>query len=355
MCSPGPLRIALLPEAGGNPYLDRLRRALAARGAEFLGGHRGLLGWRWLIANARKDTVLYLQWLPRHYVIGRTPSFTRAVRFIIKLAFARLVGYRVVWTCHNVMPHEATRRTWIHILVRRVCCRAAELIVVHSKRSRVLLQARFRCGDKTVIVPHGNFIGAHGAKLDRAEARRLSGIPDDAFVFCFVGRLRRYKGIERLIHAFRVVAGDRDRLVIAGLADAGYDDELKKAVAGFGSVDLRTGWLADRELLALICGADALVFPFKRILNSGSVILGMSYAALCVVPRLGSLPEILRQDAAIYFDPSDPQGLEAALRRARALAASEADAVRSRAYRAAEALSWETAADRVLQALRAPS
>jgi beta-1,4-mannosyltransferase len=46
--------------------------------------------------------------------------------------------------------------------------------------------------------------------------------------------------------------------------------------------------------------ADIVVFPFKAIFNSGSVILAMSFAKPVIAPALGALREILDENGAIF-------------------------------------------------------
>jgi len=342
----------MFPEAGGNPYLRRLREALAAEGVSFVSGHSGLLGWRWLRRHAGEGIVLYFHWLARHYTRRRAPSLRLALLFMLKLLFARALGYRIVWTCHNILPHESLERTWLHVWVRRACCRLAERIIVHSEVSRRRLNERFGCGDKAVVVPHGHFAGAYGEPLERAAARRALGLPEGEFIYGFLGRVRPYKGVERLVEAFRAVAGPGDRLVVAGLADREYGERLRRLVGEDPNVDLHLAWLPDEKVLQWLGAVDVLVFPFRDILNSGSVILAMSYGVLCVVPRMGSLPEILPEGTVVYLSGADDDALRRALDRVRRLPPDAAAAMRRRAREAALALRWETAARRIVEALR---
>jgi len=341
----------MFPDRSENPYIALLRAALEAEGAAFVEGHGGFLGRRWLISHAGKGVVLYIHWLSVHYTPRRVPSLRAALKFLVKTALAKVAGYRVVWTCHNIMPHELGPRPWIHSVVRHVYGRMADVIIVHSRVSRSLIQRRFHCGGGSVVAPHGDFIGVYGDKLGRAESRRLLGIPHDAFVYCFIGRLRRYKGVERLIRTFKAIAAAHDRLIIAGLAEPGYGEELRELAEGHRAIDLQSGWLPDQRILQLLSAADVMVFPFTEILNSSSVILAMSYSALSIVPRMGSLPEILPEDAAVYFEASDPTGLRKALLRARSLNGSQVRQMGERAHHAATALSWQLAAKRILEAV----
>ena len=58
----------------------------------------------------------------------------------------------------------------------------------------------------------------HLRRVETAEAQLQLGIPSDAFVFCYVGRLNSEKGISELIQAFQELTGNV-YLVLAGGLD----------------------------------------------------------------------------------------------------------------------------------------
>ena len=349
--TPAALRIAVLPDSGSNPYLRLLAEALEAEGVQFVGGHNGLLGRKWLKENAGRGIRLHFHWLHTHYAPRGRARLGLALKFASKLWWARHRGYRLSWTCHNLAPHDAGGGGRLHRFVRRRLCRLADVVFVHSATTVPLVEPLLGRGAKCRVVPHGNFIGVCGEAPSRQGARQRLGLDKDAYVYCLFGRLRRYKGIEELIAAFTAIARSQDRLLIAGEPGPGYREHLVAAAGANPAVILRAEWLPDAELAACMAAADALVFPFKQILNSGSVILAMSYRGLCVVPSMGSLPEVLPGHAAIYFDPQAPGALARALTEARSLAPDEAKRRRERAYAAAQALQWRDAARGMVEAL----
>jgi hypothetical protein len=57
-------------------------------------------------------------------------------------------------------------------------------------------------------------------------------------------------------------------------------------------LDFRSIPLDDAELEAAIDGADAVVLPYKTIMNSGSALLALSRNRPVLAPNVGSLPEV---------------------------------------------------------------
>jgi hypothetical protein len=61
------------------------------------------------------------------------------------------------------------------------------------------------------------------------------------------------------------------------------------------NLDLRSGLIPDTELEAAIDWSDAVVLPYRDILNSGSAIFALSRSRPVLAPRLGSLIELQAQ------------------------------------------------------------
>lgn len=148
-----------------------------------------------------------------------------------------------------------------------------------------------------------------------------------------VGDLRRKKNFVRLIEAFTALRRDGlpHRLVIAG-HDAGEGERLRAP-----GVELR-GYVPDRELDALMRGADLLVHP-SLYEGFGLVIVeAMVRGTPVAAARATALPET-GGDAALYFDPFDVRDMAETIRRA---LADDQLAARGRAR--AERLSWDDVA-----------
>src|SRR5262249_45373307 len=144
--------------------------------------------------------------------------------FIAALLLARLLGYRVVWTVHNALPHE---RHTLDRALRWLLVRSARL-VVHAEAARAALPpTRLPAAGG----PPGHYIRRYPDELSAADARRTLGLatPDRVFV-CF-GQLRAYKGVGALLDAFAGLPGPGLRLVIAGRPATDADAEIVRTAA----------------------------------------------------------------------------------------------------------------------------
>src|ERR1051325_2198222 len=171
----------------------------------------GVWAGRWLLANVKTGDILHIHW-PSFLYYDPSSSWNKLralARFFVLYGLVRLRGGRVVWTAHNLYPHDGGRDEWSHGLVRRFIAWSADLIIAHGPSAKAALQSEFGAAeDKIVEVPHGNWIGYHPHTVTKDVARHALGIPMSAYVYAIVGACRPYKNLEGLIAAFQRLPGD---------------------------------------------------------------------------------------------------------------------------------------------------
>jgi len=308
-----------------NPYCELLYDHLERLGVEVVDGRSGV---RWLAAHRGRVGVLHFHWPERHFRRGAPGA---ALGFAARLVLARVLGYRIVWTVHNLVPHEdgaAGDR-----IVRAILERVATL-VVHCQAGREALRGR-----PAVVIPHGSYVGRYPNGITPAMARARLGLEPGARVLVSFGQVRPYKGLGELLGAFAGLAAPHARLVIAG-RPVGPDDTLRDAAVD-ERVRLHLRHVPDAEVQIFLNAADLVVLPYRAVLTSGAAMLALSFGRGIVAPRVGCLADLERTGAAILYDPAAADGLQSAV--ARALDADPV-ALGERARRFARSLSWDAIA-----------
>jgi beta-1,4-mannosyltransferase len=250
----------------------------------------------------------------------RSPAATaaRSLLFLALLALLRWRGVRLVWTAHNLQPHELHHPLW-GFLVYRLVARWSAAIIAHSQAARALLEQRYGALPQCVVIPHGSYVGLAGAPRDRAASRAALDLPPSGPVLLNLGTLRPYKNIEGLIDAFGALPkATRGTLLIAGAAkSADYAEQLRRRAAAVPGVLLRTEFIADAELPTYLAAADLVVLPYRSLLTSGILLWALSYARPVVAPAFGPVRELLCEgQTGFLFAPGDDATLRAALERA---------------------------------------
>ncbi|MBI3970259.1 MAG: glycosyltransferase [Chloroflexi bacterium] len=330
-----------------NPYGGLLAKALAPHGIVMEPGWT--LDPEWVRAQHGRVHVLHLNWIHRYYA-GPDPDERqrRFKRFAAGLLLARRLDFRIVWTMHNLLPHEQ-HDPLLDIRARRLVCTLAHAVIVHCRRAGALLAERFGRRHDVHVIPHGHFIDVYPNTIGRTAARLALGIPEDVFAYLFFGNIRAYKGVERLLEVFGSLPDERLRLVIAGRLHPNYSGPLVSATEPLDPrVLFRPGEVGIEEMQVYFNAADAVVLPFVDTLTSGSAITALGFGRPIVVPAVGCLPELVAgRTCGVVYDPVAPDGLRRALHDVRSLDAAAAGAEsRARAYE----LNWETLARQTIQA-----
>ena len=324
--------VAALPRRlASNPYCELLYDHVEKLGVAVVDGRSGV---RWLLRARRRVGVLHFHWPERHF---HQDSLASAIGFALRLCIARLVGYRIVWTVHNAVPHEGSGAG--DRLVRAVLRRVARL-VVHCEAARRALGPD---GRGAVVIPHGSYVGRYPNGITAAAARQRLGLEPEARVFLAFGQVRPYKNLDALTRVFSTLDAPDARLVIAGEPVCG----TRLALVDDTRIRFFLRHVADAEVQVFLNAADVVVLPYRAVLTSGAAMLALSFGRGLVAPRLGCLAELERSGAVCLYDPEAPDGLADALRRALLL---DPAALGQKARRFVRGLSWDAIARRHLAA-----
>jgi beta-1,4-mannosyltransferase len=274
--------------------------------------------------------VLHFHWPQIYYHdprVGGILSWPRLALFIGRLGAARILGYRVAWTVHQVYPHESPSRR-LDQLAGRALAAASDVLIAHDQVTAAAA-AEFRPRRPVEVLPHPAYTGAYPPGRDRAEVRASLGLPEDAFVFLCFGHVRAYKEVGLLLEAFACTNSGRAALIVAGLA---VDPAAAAAVRAAAADDRRSvpllEFVPDDRVAELHAAADAAVVARADGGTSGALALALTLgvpvvAASAYADQVGAAGWLFRPGdagalrAALESAAADPSGTQ---RRAAALA-----------------------------------
>jgi glycosyltransferase involved in cell wall biosynthesis len=335
----------MAPADHGNPYQRLLLGALTQRGATVRVVNR--LRFRDAISAERRGAVLNLHWIEFMIhsadsgVRAATVSVAKALHLLAVLAIARMRRIRIVWTVHNLEPHEARGR-WIYRPLGWLVARLADSVLVHS--GHCATQITGRLGKSNVAVAyHGNYIGAYPPpRRDRRQVRLSLGVPPDAHLLLAFGLVRPYKQLVELIAEVRRIEDPRVFLLIAGRP---LTEEMRRQVESAAAADarivLRLERIPDAEVAELHLAADLAVFAYSDVFSSGALMLALSHGLPVIAPDDSTATELAPAPAVRAFPPG---GLFEALTES---AAADRGARRC-ALLSAERHGWDAMAAKVL-------
>jgi beta-1,4-mannosyltransferase len=341
----------LPPQLLTSPYLDQLYASMPAQDVSVQRTRP-----RYSLAAllfGRGPRILHLHFFDElTQRASRGATAIRSLLFLFLLILLRLRGVRLVWTAHNLEPHELYHPAW-GFLVYRMVARWSSSIIAHSQGARDMLEARYGPLPQCTVIPHGSYVGLYGPPRDRAASRAVLGLPTDGPLLLNFGTLRPYKNIEGLIEAFSALpTATRGTLLIAGAAkSAAYAEELRRCAAAVPGVELRAEFIADEHLPTYLAAADLVVLPYRSLLTSGILLWALSYARPVVAPAFGPVHELVFEgQTGFLFTPGSDDSLRAALERA--LAYHDLQAMGQAGLATMHKLAWPRIAERTAQLYR---
>lgn len=285
--------------------------------------------------------VLHLHWTSPILQWATSPQEAKQAleRFRHALAAFQQRGGRLMWTVHNVLPHDEQHREE-EIELGRLLAAQADLIHVLSDVTLSEVAGLYKLDPaKVVAIAHSSYLGQYPDWVTPEQARARLGILPAEKVLLALGGIRPYKGLDGLLDAFEeMVAVDPTlRLLVAGKpsfhpATAQLLERCESSPRVLG----RFEHVPDDQLQVWMRAADLAVLPYRRILNSGAFLLAQTFGLPVVAPREGALRVEDGLPHVRLFDPAAPESLSRVLTAAVGDLVTDADGARRAPEWAAE-------------------
>jgi len=223
----------------------------------------------------------------------------------------RRLGVPVVVMLHDAELHPGDR---LHVMVRlqpwlvRMAAGVVTLtdFVARQLQSRVSLEGKVRA-----VIPHVAF---DFADLDLPPPQLPDASPDRPLRLLMAGRLKRYKGLQLLADALRLIGGTPPLSV--RVVGAVQDESEIAPLAALPGIEFDLGWKSDRDLIAHLDWADAAVLPYVEASQSGLAPMSFKRGRPVIVTPVGGLPEQLRHgETGLLTEAVSAPALAASIRR----------------------------------------
>ncbi|MGA3351657.1 MAG: glycosyltransferase family 4 protein [Acidimicrobiales bacterium] len=348
-----PVRVLVTPK-DENPYQRLLYDELRAAGAEvlFTEGPSGSQTFNLLAApvmlawhRLHGYRILHIHWV-FHFSLpwARQAQVARLVMqwwFRFYLWSAGALGYRVVWTAHDLLPHSQVFSD--DYLARRYLIGWAATVIALSNSSAAEL--RELGAANVTVIPFGSYAEPYPRTLERKKARSELGLGEGDVAVLLIGKIEPYKGVDLLLDAAASLpASSPVKVIVAGACgDASYRATLLDLAGRVGArAVVRLERIPDEEMATYLGAADFAAFPFRAVTNSSSILLAQSFALPVLIPNLKALRDV-PDEGALRYDPHEGSLAETLERAARLTAGARSEMGRAaKAY--ADAMDWPTVA-----------
>ncbi len=236
------------------------------------------------LKKIKPDIIVVRYWLP---FMG--PCLGTILRRVKKNHYTK-----IICIADNIFPHE--KRPGDKIFTKYFLKPVDGFITMSQKVLYDLHQ--FAKNKPAQFVPHplyDNF----GEIISKEEARKKLGINIEDKIILFFGFIRKYKGLDILLHAMKILQSIYNvpdlKLLIAGEF---YEDEKNYEVllndpAIKDSLILHTHFISDSEVKYYLCAADCVIQPYRSATQSGVTPLAYHFEKPMIVTNVGGLPSLV--------------------------------------------------------------
>lgn len=250
---------------------------------------RGLRYVKGLLGSIRNARV-------RQAAIAHFHFFHVGLLEAVGVLLARIYGLKVVATIHDVesFKPDATSKI-LRNLTYSFCSR---LIVHNAVSCEELKKSGSISKEKIRIVSHGSYIDLVPPPIPKEKARQRINLPLHEKVILFFGQIKEVKGLDLLIEAVGLAKDELKtvHLVIAGKVWKDNFDRYQELINSYNLGDrchLHIRYVPDEEIPNFYCAADLIVLPYRRIYQSGVLLMAMSYGIPILASDLPGMKEII--------------------------------------------------------------
>lgn len=225
------------------------------------------------------------------------------------LWFAHQSGLPMVATVHDPWYHlgdfPPLRHAWLICKVQEWCSQ----LIVHGWQLAQNLITGMGMDERLIsVVPRGN----NDIYLQAKWIPPLS-VPVPGRVL-FFGRMLKYKGLDVLVQAAKLVAGKVPTLKIV-LAGRGEElDRLQPQLQSNSHFEIHNQWIRGREVPSFFSSASLVVVPYLEATQSGPLHLAFTFGRPVVATRVGAIPESVENGReGLLVPPNDPKALAEAM------------------------------------------
>ena len=138
-----------------------------------------------------------------------------------------------------------------------------------------------------------------GDIISKEKARNFLKISSDEKIILFFGFIRKYKGLDILLEAMKILQEKENnqhiKLLIAGEY---YEDEkpyndLIDSLKIAPQLILKTSFIPDSEVKYYLCAADFVIQPYRNATQSGVTPLAYHFEKPMLVTNVGGLPDMV--------------------------------------------------------------
>jgi len=215
---------------------------------------------------------------------------------LFNLLFVKIFFGKIVLTVHDVSSFSDSSTSSI---ICKLIYKLTDRIITHNEFSKLeILDLNVSLSSRTSIVPHGNYTPFINIQYDKEKSREQLGISNNSKVLLFFGMIKKEKGLEILLSALNgVIKENPDVLLLIAGKPWENDFAAYQKIIDQNNLSeyilLHSKFIQQEDVEHYYCVSDLVVLPYKKIYQSGVLMMTLSYKRPALVSDLPPFKEII--------------------------------------------------------------
>jgi glycosyltransferase involved in cell wall biosynthesis len=227
---------------------------------------------------------------------------------LIAVIGSRMIGGKVVFTIHNVMPRHQKLYLY-HKFIYRMMYSLCHKIIIHSEKGKEEIIDLYKVSSEKIhVIPHGDYkFFIPEKQISKAEAKSILGFTEDVKTILFFGAIRPNKGLKDILLALPYIKEQVSNvmLMIVGEMMENYNSYREVIVEKQirNEVFEKLDYVPNEDVAFYFFAADLVVLPYKEITQSGILQIAYAFGKPVVATDLGGFREAIEDGQNGYLVP----------------------------------------------------
>ena len=268
----------------------------------FVGNSKFLNGYRWIFGTIK--SVLHAKF--NRISIFHFHIFHTDMLVLFNLLFVKLLLGKIVLTIHDVNSFSSRSENSIF---NKLVYKLGNVILTHNRFSLNELN-KINIVESIFIIPHGNYLPFISKTHTQKKAKEYFKISQNKKVLLFFGMIKKVKGLEILLKAFKnVVKKNNDIVLIIAGKVWKNDFSLYQSIIDKNNLNeyciIHNRFIAQEKVSLYYNVADLVVLPYKKIYQSGVMLMAMSYDVPVLASDLPPIKEMIDDEVNGFLFASE--------------------------------------------------
>jgi len=246
-----------------------------------------------LFKNRNDVKILWFHW-PN--AIWRNKRFLlkyiSLTRFLYHVFLSKSFGYKLVWSAHNVMPHEAPN-SLLELLIRKIIVKTFDLVIGHANNTLAMLNAKRLMPNNYILAVHGHYEDFYSLKNTSISREKLNVLDDDFLLLLNSGG-KNYKMAANFVDDFLDANLDKFKLLIYGA----------KIIDAKNIITI-PGFISNEDLAQYLTLSDIVCLPYEEITTSGAYFLALTFNKPILAKKNQFFIEHASKNTAVLYEDTN--------------------------------------------------